>query len=247
MNRPIYTARVTQIEALRKFLWGQTEDNQAWINEGNVTSTIKGISGVNVKADFGTAGHSIIEDALRYKTNTGYQVKKFTFTDKQAEPLLKHAAEHPFWVREVPLSKLYHTTDFDLIVTGTTDAIEGVQLRDTKFKFSSFDLDEYYASAQWRIYLHMIGLNTFHYDFFRVKGFECMDDCNKAVIANCESLAMYRYPEMEQDIQEIIQEFADFVTFKDLTGYMEITLEKYAKIIRGDSSLRTYIKAKGLV
>lgn len=265
MNRPVLSARVTAIESFRQYIEADEYDDKPWINETNVINTIKGLEFSNVKADYGSAGHAIIENPGKYRTtlvpdpnefNTiasasdmipgdepvyGYRWKNFTFTDKQARPLLKHAAEHPLWCREVPLAKLYHTPNFDLILTGTTDCIEGTQLRDTKFKFSSFEVSDFMLSFQWRAYLDMVGLNTFVYDFFKVSGFDGIEDCDRAVISEVESMTMFRYPEMQQDIQSTINEFASFVTFKGLTQYLAIDAGKARKIVAGNSSLRKYI------
>lgn len=238
MNK-IYTCRVTNIEAFRQFITAGDEDEKPWINEPSLINTLKGIESFNVKADYGTAGHSIIENAAKYRTNTGYQVKDFTFTEAQAKPMINHAQEHAMWTREVPLSKLYHLPKFDIILTGTTDAIEGCQLRDTKFKFGSFDVQDFVDSIQWRLYLDMVGLDIFWYDFFRVKGFKTMADCGKAVIDDVESMMVKRYEGMDGDIMEVLNEFADYITFKGFTDLIEITPAKYKRIIYGDSRLKS--------
>lgn len=240
-EKPIYTVRVTALECFRMFLWGQNEDNEAWINEPNTIATIQGIESYNVKAKYGTAGHSIIENADYYRTNTGYKVDKFTFTDTQAAPMIRFRREHPLMTREIPLAKLYSTPQFDLIITGTCDHLEGNIVRDTKFKFSSFDVADYMDSCQYKFYLHMLGLKLFYYDFFRVSGFESMQDCTKARIGECESMPLTAYYGMQDDLQIILNEFADWITFKKLEKYLVITPEKQARILRGDSRLRSLI------
>lgn len=259
MNRPVLSARVTAIESFRQYIEADDYDDKPWINEANVINTVKGLEFSNVKADYGTLGHAIIEgkadryDEMVFKLDQwqpvrGYgEFKGLHITDHQAMPLLKHAGEHPLWCREVPLAKLYHTPNFDLILTGTTDCIEGTQLRDTKFKFSSFEVSDFMLSFQWRAYLDMVGLNTFIYDFFKVSGFDGIEDCDKAVISEVESMTMFRYPEMQQDIQSTINEFSSFVTFKGLTQYLAIDAGKARKIVAGNSGLKEYIKGKGLV
>ena len=237
MGKPIYTVRTTTIESFREWVNASDDDDKPWVNEVGVISNIQGIETFNIKAMFGTCGHSIIEDAPRYKTETGYQVNDFVFTDVQAVPMLKHATEHPLWVREVALSKLYSTPSFDLIITGTTDAVEGITLRDTKFKFSSFDMSDFVSSFQWRCYLDMIGLDIFWYDFFKVTGFTDMRDMPKAKIAEVESMMVKRYPGMEADIQATINEFAQFVEFKGLLPYLAIDDKKRKRIAAGNSGL----------
>lgn len=245
--KPVYTIRVTAVEAFRQFLYGQTEDNEAWVNEPNVINTVKGIESTNVKADYGTAGHSIIENPFIYKTDAGYKVDKFIFTDTQVSPLMQFRAEHPLMTREIPLAKLYSTPSFDLIVTGTCDHLEGNWVRDTKFKFSSFDVADFMDSIQWRLYLDMLGLNHFVYDFFKVTGFDSLADCQKSKIGKCESMPVNSYPDMQKDIGSILTDFAEWITFKGLEEYLVINKQKARKIIAGDYRLKQYMITKKLI
>lgn len=239
MSKPIYTVRCTTIESFREWINCDEQDaeDKFWICEENVIGNIKGIERVNVKADFGSSGHSIIENSPRYKTETGYQVNDFVFTDVQAAPMLKFRKEHPLMVREIALAKAYETPNFILIVTGTCDHLEGVHCRDTKFKFSNFNVADFLESFQWKCYLDMIGLDIFWYDFFRVQSFQTMEDMPKAKIAECESMMVKRSPGMEADIQATINEFALFVEFKGLLPYLQIDDKKRKRIAAGDSSL----------
>lgn len=241
MSRPIYSVRVTALECFRMWMFGITEQNEGWNTEQGVIDTIMEVKTVNVKADYGSSGHLIIEHPDSNKTATGYKVDKFTFNHTQVRPILKYVAEHPYMTREVPIAKLYHTQHFDLIITGTCDALEGLFVRDNKFKFSSYSVEDYYESFQWRLYLHILGLDYFVYDFFRVKGFEHLADCEKAVIEDVESMPMFRYEGMEEDINTLLNDFADWIVFKGLQQYLVITPAKYKKIIKGDSRLRNLI------
>ncbi|MCW3111324.1 MAG: hypothetical protein JWQ09_5830 [Segetibacter sp.] len=242
--KPLLTTRVTAIESFRMFLYGQTEANERYINEANVIGTIKGEERFNIKADYGTSGHCIIESPARYKTNTGYQVDDFIFSDTQAIPMLNFRTDHPLMTREIALTKLYHTRHFDLVITGTCDHLEGLHVRDTKFKFSSFDVADFMSSIQWKLYLDMIGLDTFFFDFFSVSGFDKMEDMAKSRIAECESMPLRRYAGMDTDIQSVLEEFAEFVVFKGLESYLTITDKKYKRILKGDNSLKNLIQLK---
>jgi len=241
MGRQILTCRVTVIESFRQWIESSDQEDKPWINENSVLSNIKGIETFNIKAKFGSAGHSIIEEAPRYATIGGYAVDGFTFTEHQAKPMIKFRNDHPLMTRELALSKLYHTPYFDIIITGTTDHLEGNILRDTKFKFSTYDVSDFISSFQWRCYLDMIGLDIFWYDFFKVSGFNTIEDCPSARISDCESMMVKRYPSMDADIQETINEFAQFINFKGLEQHLKITPEKYKRILRGDSSLKKII------
>lgn len=244
--KPILTCRVTQIEAFRFWMENGNEDNESYINEANVIASIKGIGSSNIKASYGSAGHTIIEHPLRNCDGSGgYKVGIFTFNKEQAAPLLKFVIEHPLMVREIALSKVYSTPHFDLIITGSCDHLEGITIRDTKFKFSSFEMGDFMGSIQWKLYLDMLDLDIFYYDFFRVFGFDSIEDCGKARIGECESLMMKRHEGMNLDIQSTLNEFADFVLFKDLTGVLEITPAKYQRIIAGNYKLKSVLNHAG--
>jgi hypothetical protein len=237
----VLTIRTTAVEAFRLWYYGQTESNAMWNTEEKVIATIKGVYEANIKADYGTAGHAIIEDAKKCKQVKGYRHGAFWFTDKQAEPILRYAAEHPYMMREISLSKAHTVGGITLIITGTTDAIEGCQLRDTKFKFSAIDVAEYMDSIQWRLYLDMLGLKYFWYDIFPVKYFDELSDVPKSVIGEVESFLCTPYPEMVNDIQGILTEFMQWISFKNLEQYLAIDNAKARKILAGNPSLRNLI------
>lgn len=249
MSRPCYTARVTMIETFRSFIYNQTEKNESYNTEANLIDTIKGIYVAGEKADFGTCGHSIIENPKGnrkwledlqqwgYDFNNGYR-----FTTTQVMPVLNYYQEHPYMIREVPLAKLYRLNQFNLLLTGTADALEGNWLRDNKFKFSSFDVTDYTDSMQHRLYMDMSGMKMFAYDFFRVSKFSKKADCLKAVIGEVETMPVYAYDGMEEYILTILNEFADFVLFRGLENYLKIDNEKARKIIAGDPKLIDLIK-----
>lgn len=239
--KPVYTARVTMIESFREFLYSGDDEDKPWINEANLIATLQGVESYNVKAAFGTSGHSIIEDAPAYKTNTGYKVKDFVFSDTQVAPLLKFRSEHPLMSRELPLAKLYVTPWFDLIITGTCDHLEGIMMRDTKFKFSTIDMADYMDSCQYKFYLDMADMKYFNYDFFKVTNFETMADMPKAKISECESLPLQAYAGMQDDLQGLLYEFGEYITFKGLEEHLAITQKKAQKIISGNPALRKLI------
>lgn len=254
MNRPLLTCRVTNIEAFRAWINAdEFDDNKPWVNEANVTQTIQGVESYSVKAAYGTLGHSIIEgnapryDEMVFKMDQWQPVRGYGeyeglyITDHQAEPLHKFRSEHPLMTREIALSKVYHTRHFDIIITGTCDHMEGLSMRDTKFKFSNFDVSDFIDSIQHKLYLDMAAMKYFTYDFFSVTGFNGMEDCYKAHIGPCDSMPVTAYPGMEDDIQVVLEDFADWIMFKGLAPYMVITNAKRKRILAGDSGLKKLI------
>jgi len=233
--KPVYTIRTTSVEAYRYWAHEQSESNESWNTEDKLIETIKGIYLANVKANFGEFGHLIIEkpkENRAYLSNGeyGFKWKGFELTQAQAVPLIHHAADHPLWSREIPLAKVYELPNCKLILTGTCDAIEGIECRDTKLKFSSFDVSDFLVSFQWRAYLDMLGLKTFHYDFFRVFNFQVKQDCLKARIEPCESMTCYWYEEMNRDVVSMLTEFVEYCQYRQLTDYLKIDAAKQKRI-----------------
>lgn len=263
--KPVYTIRVTAIEAFRQFLYCGDNEDTPWINEPNVINTVMGIESTNIKADYGTAGHSIIEDPKKYRVNIQvdtnefntiasakdiipdlepiyvYKVNDFVFTNTQVSPLMDFRAAHPLMTREIPLAKFYTTPFFDIIVTGTCDHLEGNVVRDTKFKFGNFDVADFMDSVQWKLYLDMLGVKQFVYDFFKVTGFDSMADMAKSRIGKCESMPLQSYSGMQDDIQTVLYDFAEWITFKGLQEHLVIDKKKANRILAGNQSLRKYI------
>src|ERR1700761_6963191 len=233
----ILTVRTTTLEAFRQFIYCASED-KPWINEPNLIATIQGVSEAGVKADFGTAGHLLIEDYPQYKTGDVYKVNEFTFTEEQIKPLVKFHHEHPLMIRETQLARMYHIGGYDLILTGTCDHLEGQVMRDTKFKFSNFDVSDFIDSIQYKAYLHMLGMKYFVYDFFRVHGFDTLADCHKARISDVEEMALVWNDSFENDLYRLMGEFMEYVVHRYLLPFLKINKEKAKKIIAGGIDLK---------
>lgn len=246
MSTPL-SFRVTCLEQFRQTMYCDIED-KPWLTEENLIDTIKGIERPNVKADFGTFGHEIIENPEKHIRN-GWNTQGFPHTTfanldfklslEQVQPLLNFRAEHPLMTREIPLSKLYHVNGYDIILTGTTDHLEGEVMRDTKFKFSSFDVQDFIDSIQYKAYLHMLGMKYFVYDFFNVRGFETIADCYKARISEVESMPLVWNDSFENDLYTLMGEFMEYVLHKGLIEYLKIDQKKANKIAAGGINLKT--------
>lgn len=246
MGAPL-SFRVTVLESFRQYMYESNED-KPWLTEENLIDTIKGIERPNVKADFGTFGHEIIEDPEKHIRN-GYNTQGFPSTwfanldfklsSEQVQPLLNFRSEHPLMTREVPLAKMYHINGYDIILTGTCDHLEANVMRDTKFKFSTFNVQDFIDSIQYKAYLHMLGMKYFVYDFFNVRGFETIADCYKARISEVESMPLVWNDSFENDLYTLMGEFMHYVLHKGLIEYLKIDKQKAKKIAAGGINLKT--------
>jgi len=212
------TIRVTKLEAFRKYMY---EDENSYNTFENLLLTIKDERGSGDKADYGSAFHKIIEYPDMVSQH-GCLVNGIQFSYAQALPAVEYANAHPLMQKEVPISKVYQTKHFEILVTGTCDGIEGISVRDTKTKYSTVDMQEYMRSYQWRTYLDILGLDTFWYDVFQVRGLDTLADAHKANIEALEPMLCCRYPDMSADVQSLLDEFSQFVIDYDLLQYLEI-------------------------
>lgn len=232
MIRPTYTISVSKIELFNKFLHRQTEDNEMYNNEANFLATLRGEFKQLPSARYGDCFHAIIEGKAQYsfdyldeKEIRGWKFGEVLIPEAQAKHAIGYRQAHDLSTDEIPLSKLYRTNDFDIIVTGRVDKLEGNWIRDAKTKYSSPDMQEdYIDSLQWRFYLDMLGLDVFFFDIFQISGFKEVKDCLTAKIKPLEPLMCKRYPTMKQDVEYALQELANYLQFKGLLGYAEIPI-----------------------
>lgn len=235
MTRPIYTISVSKIEALHKWLHRQTEDNESYNNEANFLATLQGKFVQIDHAKYGDCFHAIVEGTAKLfdyvadantpqqKVIAVYQYKEVMIPHLQGLHAAKYSYDHPLMTKEFPVNKLYHTRNFDIIVTGRVDGLEGNLIRDTKTKYSSPDMQlDYIDSQQWRIYLDILMMDRFVFDIFQISGFKTIADCLKARIKPLEPLYLQRYPDMPEDVETAVQELADYIEAKNLFEYITI-------------------------
>lgn len=226
MERPIYTASVSKIDAFRKYL--ASSEDETWLNEENLIATLKGIRTTNDKARYGTAFHAIIEhpdqkewhlDDEKGNAWYGYNVDGILFNAEQASHAVNYAKAHPLMQKEIPVYKIYKTKYFDIMVTMRIDGLEGITVRDAKTKYSTPDMREYMESSQWKFYLDALDLDTFYYDVFQVSRYETVADAHKAVIKPLEPLVQVRYPEMIRDLTMLLDSFAEYIVNR---GFLDL-------------------------
>jgi hypothetical protein len=247
--KPLLTCRATMIEAYRFFQYCNSERTESYNTEDKLIATLQGVYKANDKANFGTAGHLIIEKPRENRKvlscgRWGYHIGPFELITEQVMPVLDYYQAHPQMVREIEVAKLYELPTCDLIVTGHVDGLEGNMIHDNKFKFSNFDVGEYADSYQHRLYLDMLGMRLFSYDFFRVHNFDTVKDTPNAIINPVESMLVTAYEGMEQDIYSLLCEFVEYVQFRQLQPFLAITQPKYKKIMAGNPVLKSIIQQR---
>lgn len=241
-NKPL--ARVTQIEAFRRYLH-QSEYDNFEITEQSVIDNITGEFQGNEYSRIGTAFHSIVETGHPQCVVAAPSERHFTFRGQpQTESLpegrtfnidgfpvtldtaqcrvaLRYRDEHPYAIHEFREYKDYG----DIIVTGKADMIDGTELRDIKTKFSPIRDTDYINSCQWRLYLDMFGADTFHFDLFSFEGYHLerhgYDVRTLTLSQRTPAITCHRYERMTQDIDILLSQFLEWATKRNLLQYLQ--------------------------
>lgn len=146
----------------------------------------------------GTALHKVLEVSE-------YQVIPRLFTINDGNNHYKVNVKNDIQIQIPELREVWITKQFQgLTIRGIVDAISACNIHDFKFT-SKVNIARYMDSWQWRVYLWMNPKHTnFIYDLFTVKiGIKTVD------ILNYESLELYRYAGLEQEVEEMYSEYFD--------------------------------------
>lgn len=209
----MYRVSVSILEKFRRMVDNVSDfDTEAALIE-SITGKFVG----NDKTRLGQAFHKIIE--LPHELNGSLTVEGITFTPEQAQPAIDYRNAHPQMIHEVPTKKIYQTRHLELLVTGRADGIEGVQIRDAKTKFSYPGWGEYYSSCQWKFYLDMFDAQSFWYDVFEIRGYQGTDSSGRfeGLIIPHDPFPCLRYDKLPDDVQNIAEDFAHFMTIRNYT------------------------------
>jgi hypothetical protein len=208
--------RVTQLESFRRF---QVETSENYDTEAQLIESLSGKFEGNDKTNIGSAFHYCIEN-YNYEITPEPIIKLFgvTLNQNQINQAINHAAKLGTFTPEIRLPKTFKTKYGDLSVTGQTDVLQGLILRDTKVTFKPRTFEYYFNSAQWKIYLSIFGLDKFYYDVFEVQGYdEIMGrDISNCTIKQYEPIECLRYEQMEKDIETLIYNFCEWVEYRCL-------------------------------
>lgn len=221
----MHIIRVTTIEKFRRFM----TEASSFDTEVSLIDTIKGTFTGNDKTRTGSCFHKIIEqDALVVPGGIIAEADgvKIFFTDEQAAPAVEFKRQHPAMIHEIEVGKIYETKFGPIKIGGRIDGLEGMEVQDTKTKYRDIDLLDYSDSYQWRFYLELIGLDMFHYDIFQVHYFEALTgsmpyQLNGVVIDEPVRLQCLRYNAMADDCRQLLQEFMDYIHFRNLWPFLK--------------------------
>lgn len=232
--------RVTLLEKFRRFISG----NYEYETEQNVIDCITQEFTGNELTRIGTAFHRIIEEGSPQCEKIASGERTFLYYGKeqketvpcgrifdidgygvvldvsQCKVALAYRNEYPNAFHEIRLYK-----DFgDAVVTGCADLIDGIEIRDTKTKYSYPSDSDYINSCQWRFYLELFKADVFHFDLFVFDGYDKDRhgyDVRGLPLKRYEpAITCYRYDGMEQDNGNLLRSFLEWAEYRDLKKYL---------------------------
>lgn len=239
-SKPV--VRVTQIEAFRRWMY-QSEYDNFEISEQSVIDGITQEFTGNEYTSIGTAFHSIVETGQPVSEKVPAGVREYTYYGKpvtepvpcgrkfdidghdvifdipQCKVALEYRAEHPDAFHEIRSYMEYE----EAVITGCADMIDGIEIRDIKTKYSVPKDSDYINSCQWRYYMQLFNVDTFHFDLFVFNDYKLDKhgyDVRGLQLTRHEPITVYRYSGLEQDNANLLHEFMAWARERDLIQYL---------------------------
>lgn len=198
---------VTVVEAFR--LWRDTGD---WMALADLEATIKHETVANEKMKRGSAFHAVLEHPVRVEAmgEAYYEANGYRFSANGMDGVLAL----------MPHDRVSETKTEVLIdgitLVGKADALHGVIGYEGKCS-ERVDVENYFDSFQWRAYIRMFNLASVVYILAQARdtggGF--------IVIDSVLPMALYRYPNLNDDVRRLMLECADFIESRSLAGYVQ--------------------------
>jgi hypothetical protein len=149
----------------------------------------------------GTAFHAVLEGAGPGELRTA-SCDGFTFDfDNTGDLALPE-------IREMKATREYRIGDVIVTIVGKVDAIHGSRVYDHKLT-GRVDVERYMESVQWRVYAAIFGANMVVYNLFEKR--EVGGEGSKHYVVGApQTLRLYRYPELDADVEKAVAEFVAF-------------------------------------
>lgn len=195
----------TTLESYRLFV------EQDWMEEAALIASIKGEFVPTDAMRLGTAFHRVLETPARYRVPLGYLCDGFHFPDAtMREPLALIDRRGTFEVKGTMLVD-GHT------IVAKADQIVGAAIVEHKTTTSSYDIDKYLPSYQWRYEAAIFQPVSITYRTFLLE-----EPTGQIVgLRGIEGVTVYPYPALEADCRDLVRQFVDYVKQRGLTSYLE--------------------------
>lgn len=201
----------TTLESFRLFM----QPDQEWMSEQSLLDTIQGRFIQTPAVLLGRAFGKVLEDPDKYLVPGGYRCGAHSFSLATIDPAL--ALIDRRGVFEAKAVKTYGPID----VVAKADHLLGSHLSEFKTTVSTFDFDKYAASCQWRFMTDIFEPSRITYHVF------ILDDHGNGVadLKSIETFSLFPYAALHQDCCDLLAQFVDFVTVKDLDGILRARQE----------------------
>jgi hypothetical protein len=131
------------------------------INEDMLIVSLLSYSEPSLKMQIGTEFHSSIEDI--HKPCKIFNPSQLQAVREQYSSALNNNAG----VHEMKVRGIIDIPSGQLVLTGMADLLNGLKVVEFKTTFGSFDIDRYFESIQWQVYLHLFGTDVVEYVVFQ--------------------------------------------------------------------------------
>lgn len=198
----------TTLESYR--LW--RDPNQEWMPESDLIDTINGIWKPTHKVELGSAFGKVLEDPDRFMIPGGFECQGFAFGRDVIEPCLALIDRRGTF--EAKALKTYGDCD----VVSKADHIVGSHLSEFKSTLSTFNIQKYLDSCQWRFMGDAMQPSQITYRVF------CLSECeaNGVIeLKDIHSFNVFPYAGMHEDCAALVREFAGYVTSRGLDGVLK--------------------------
>ncbi|MBE2188025.1 MAG: hypothetical protein KIT33_07910 [Candidatus Kapabacteria bacterium] len=199
---------VTTIESFRNYLNGSIELE-------DLLKRVRGEFTPSRYMDLGSAFHDILEKAEErfipernvFKAKNGIEFD-FDIISPCYEKIVQDA---PF---EVKITKIYKIGDEEVEVVAKVDQLYGNHIIENKTCWGMFDFERYFNSCQWKYYLDIFEAERVYYNVF------CLSDkVNGIELRNIEQFSFNAYPDLSDDLYELLTDFVKFIHNQKLEEY----------------------------
>jgi len=124
---------------------------------------------------------------------------------------LQDGVELQTWDGETEVRGKRAIPELDIVLTGRADVVGEGYIVDYKTQERALDIERYYESLQWRVYLLLFeGIDRFIYQWYRVKQAESDTNDYSVTITDAQHFDQYRYGGLAGDVLSVAHEFAEW-------------------------------------
>ncbi|HOK14931.1 MAG TPA: hypothetical protein PK007_08430, partial [Candidatus Kapabacteria bacterium] len=199
---------VTTIELFRNYL-------NDLIELDDLIKRIRGEVPPSRYMDLGSAFHDILENIKDrfipeknvFKAKNGIEFNS-NIISSCYEKIIQDA---PF---EVKITKIYKIGKEEVEVIAKADQLYGNYVIENKTCWGMFDFERYFNSCQWKYYLDIFEAERVYYNVFCF-----LEKENDIELRGIEQFSFCDYPDLHNDINELLTDFVKFIHQQKLEEY----------------------------